>query len=41
MCAFERSEKGMDFFMEAERIYVQHGGDLEEFLHRIEEENNP
>ncbi len=26
--------------MEAERIYVQHGGDLEEFLHRIEEENN-
>ncbi len=27
--------------MEAERkTYVQHGGDLEEFLHRIEEENN-
>lgn len=25
--------------MEAEKIYVQHGGDLEEFLHRIEEEN--
>ena len=26
--------------MEAERTYVQHGGDLEELLHRIERENH-